>query len=157
MTGDPGGTALPQRGFPLSPILVAVGVAAAIILAFGLRGSGKKTEAAAALAPEPVAAEPPRQRRLVRVPTVTAAPAAPAVAVPDARAVTGDLETALRQQRLWGRVEINGPRIDVRSGSCADPAMQPLIEGKQSLLHGAGLTKLRCLEQSGAVVFDRDL
>ena len=27
----------------------------------------------------------------------------------------------------------------------------------RALLRGAGLTKLRCLEQSGAVVFERDL
>ena len=64
---------------------------------------------------------------------------------------------ALRAQRLWGAVEIAGQRIDVRSGSCADPGMQPLIEAKKSMLRGAGLTKLRCVEQSGAVVFERDL
>jgi hypothetical protein len=151
MTVDPGGTALPPRGFPLTPIL------AAIILAFGFRGTGKKIEAAAALGPEPVAAEPPPQRRLVRMPTASPAPVAPPAAVPDARAVIGELEAALRQQRLWGRVELSGPRLDLRSGSCADPAMRPLIDGKQALLHDAGLTKLRCLAQSGAIVFERDL
>jgi hypothetical protein len=35
--------------------------------------------------------------------------------------------------------------------------MRPVIEGKRSLLRSAGLTKLRCLEQSGAVGFERDL
>ena len=50
-----------------------------------------------------------------------------------------------------------GPRIDVRSGSCADQAMPPAIDGERAVLRGAGLTKLRCLEQSGAVVFERDL
>jgi hypothetical protein len=45
----------------------------------------------------------------------------------------------------------------VRSGSCGDPAMRPAIEGAKVVLRGAGLTKLRCLEQSGAVVFERDL
>lgn len=68
-----------------------------------------------------------------------------------------ELEGTLRRQRLWGRVEITGRRVDVRSGSCADPAMRPAIEGRRPLLRGAGLTKLRCLEQSGAVVFERDL
>jgi hypothetical protein len=68
-----------------------------------------------------------------------------------------DLEDTLRRQRLWGRVVITGPRVDVRSGSCADPAMRSMIEGKKPLLRGAGLTRLRCLEQSGAVVFERAL
>ncbi|HEY6177551.1 MAG TPA: hypothetical protein VIX73_24005, partial [Kofleriaceae bacterium] len=75
----------------------------------------------------------------------------------DRRAVAAELEAILRRQRLWGRAEIAGPRIDVRSGSCADPAMRPVIDGAVAGLHGAGLTKLRCLEQSGAVVFERDL
>jgi hypothetical protein len=35
--------------------------------------------------------------------------------------------------------------------------MRPAIEAERVVLHGAGLTKLRCLEQSGAVVFERDL
>ena len=37
------------------------------------------------------------------------------------------------------------------------PRMAPLIESSRSPLKGAGLTKLRCLEQSGRVVFERDL
>jgi hypothetical protein len=81
----------------------------------------------------------------------------PAVAVPDATAAVSDLKVTLGRQRLWGSVGITGQRIDVRSGSCSDPAMRKMIEGKTSLLHAAGLTKLRCLEQSGAVVFERDL
>jgi hypothetical protein len=32
-----------------------------------------------------------------------------------------------------------------------------VVEGKRSALRAAGLTKLRCVEQSGAVVFERDL
>jgi hypothetical protein len=68
----------------------------------------------------------------------------------------GELETTLRRQRLWGRAEITGQRVDLRSGSCSDPAMRTVIDGKTALLHAAGLTKLRCLEQSGAVVFERD-
>jgi hypothetical protein len=35
--------------------------------------------------------------------------------------------------------------------------MRSLIEAKKTMLHGAGLTNLRCVEQSGAVVFERDL
>jgi hypothetical protein len=158
VTVDPGGTALPQRSFPISSVLVALGVAAAIILVFGLRGSSKKTEAASAPAPAPIAATPdPPRRTLVRAPVGVPAAAPLAAPVPDATAVIRELEDTLHQKRLWGRVAIIGPRIDVRSGSCADPAMRPVIDGKKTLLHGAGLTKLRCLEQSGAVVFERDL
>jgi hypothetical protein len=75
----------------------------------------------------------------------------------DRRGAATELEMMLRRQRLWGRAEIVGSRIDVRSGSCADPAMSPAIDSERTTLHGAGLTKLRCLEQSGAVVFERDL
>jgi hypothetical protein len=35
--------------------------------------------------------------------------------------------------------------------------MRPLIESKKAVLRGAGLTRLRCVEQSGAVVFEHDL
>jgi hypothetical protein len=158
VTVDPGGTALPPRSFPISSVIVAIAVAAAIIVVFGVRGGGKKTEAASSPVPDPIAAVPePAQRVLVRPPVVAPAAEAPAAAAPDARAAISELEATLRRQRLWGRAEITGQRIDVRSGSCSDPAMRTMIEGKSALLHGAGLTKLRCLEQSGAVVFERDL
>jgi hypothetical protein len=159
---DPGGTALPQRGIPISSIVVALGVAAAIIIVFGVRGGSKKTEAAsspdrASGAPEPVATAPDPPQTLIRPTAAAPAPEAPAEAVPDARVAVTELKATLGQQRLWGSVEVTGQRIDVRSGSCSDPAMRRMIEGKTSLLRGAGLTKLRCLEQSGAVVFERDL
>ena len=48
-------------------------------------------------------------------------------------------------------------RVDGPSGSCADPAIGPVIDAARSALRGAGLTRLRCLAQSGAVVFERDL
>jgi hypothetical protein len=157
VTVDPGGTAVPHRGFPISSIVVGLGVAAAIILVFGLRGGSRKIEAAASAVPEPVAAMPEPTKRTLVQPPAAPTPEAPAPVAPDARAAIGELETTLRQQRLWGRAETTGSRIDVRSGSCSDPGMRRVIDGKTQLLHGAGLTKLRCLEQSGAVVFERDL
>lgn len=162
-TLDPGGTAVPQRGFPLSVVLIGVGVAVAIIVVLALRGSSKKTEAAPPAPPEPVPAIVANIANLQpRPPTVTTPSAAPAQAVPaaavqDPRPAIAELKTALRAQRLWGAVEIVGQRVEVRSGSCADPGMRSLIEAKKSMLHGAGLTNLRCVEQSGAVVFERDL
>jgi hypothetical protein len=155
-TADPGGTAVPRRSFPVAAVLVALGVAAAIIVVFGVGGSRSPVEEVAPAPLQPMEATPNAPRRTVAAPVTAAAPiAAPAPAQLQAAAVS-DLESTLRRQRLWGRVEITGPRIDVRSGSCADPAMRPLIEGKLGLLQAAGLTKLRCVEQSGAIVFERD-
>lgn len=153
---DPGGTVVVQRGFPISAVVVAVGVAAAIILIFG-------TRRARPTAPEPAALPAPVEA--VAAPRIATAPSTSPVAEPprpdtteqDRRAAARQLEVTLRRQRLWGRAEIIGPRIDVRSGSCADPAMPPAIDGERTVLRGAGLTKLRCLAQSGAVVFERDL
>ncbi len=160
-TAEPGGTAVAQRSFPTAAVAVALGVAAAIILIFGLRGSTSNGIEATQPPPlEPIqisAANPPP--RPPNTPVVAPAPveAAPEAAGRGLSAAVIELEGSLRTQRLWGRVEVVGQRIDVRSGSCSDPAMRPLIEGKKSMLHGAGLTKLRCVEQSGAVVFERDL
>jgi hypothetical protein len=160
-TGDPGGTAVVQRGFPWIPVVIAVGVAAAVILAFGLRRSSKPVAEAPAALPGPVDAIPaPVTPRAPRAPGAAPAvqPAAAATASePDRRAAASEVEAVLRRQRLWGRADIAGDRIDVRSGSCGDAAMRPAIDGVASLLHSTGLTRLRCLEQSGAVVFERDL
>jgi hypothetical protein len=132
-----------------------------IIVVFELRsGRSKKVEPAPPAIAVPLAAT---RANPVTLPPAAAA-AAPA-AVPDSseipaqnlRAATAALEATLRKQRLWGRVEISGARVDVRSGSCTDKAMIPAIEGNQAVLRGAGLTRLRCVEQSGAVVFEHDL
>jgi hypothetical protein len=158
-TGDPGGTALADPRFPVSAVLIAVGVAAATILGFGLRARDKKIEAAPAVASEPAAPELAAQLP-VTAGAALAGLSAPTRAAPGAQdpaIAVQDLEAALRRQRLWGRVQLDVARVNLRSGSCADPAMQPLIESKRSALHDAGLTKLRCVEQSGAVVFERDL
>lgn len=159
-TVEPGGTAVSQRGFPITAVLVAVGVTVAIILVFGLRGTSKKAQPAPATPPQPieaVAVNPQPQTPAAVGPRAQPALSAPEAAAQDPGPAVAELKLALRDKRLWGSVAITGQRIDVRSGSCADPAMQPLIETKKSLLHGAGLTKLRCVEQSGAVVFERDL
>jgi len=159
-TADPGGTAVAPRGFPMSALLAAVGVAAAVILVFGLRGGSKPTAAEPATLPGPMAASAAATAPRVAVAPLAVPARAPARADTsdqDRRAAAAELEATLRRQRLWGRTEIAGPRIDVRSGSCADQAMSPAIDSAQVALHGAGLTKLRCLEQSGAVVFERDL
>ena len=157
-TVDPGGTAVPQRRFPIGALAIALGAAIAIILVFGLRGSTKQPEPKPAAPPESIqaiAANPQPPAPVAVGPQQ--APSGPEAVVQDPGPAVAELKLALRDKRLWGSVVITGQRVDVRSGSCADPAMQPLIETKKSLLHSAGLTKLRCVEQSGAVVFERDL
>jgi hypothetical protein len=150
---------VPQRRFPMGALAIALGVAIAIILAFGLGGSTKQPEPPPAAPPAsiPAIAANPQPRATVAVGPQQGAPSAPEAVVQDPGPAVAELKLALRDKRLWGSVAITGQRIDVRSGSCADPAMQPLIETKKTLLHSAGLTKLRCVEQSGAVVFERDL
>jgi hypothetical protein len=160
-TADPGGTAVARRGFPIVPVLVAVGVAAAVVIVgFVLRSGAKPTTAGPTALPGPVAATAaavPEREPIAPLTVPAREPPRPATGVADRRGAAAELEATLRRQRLWGRSEITGDRIDVRSGSCADPAMRPAIDGAQAVLRGAGLTKLRCLEQSGAVVFERDL
>ena len=75
----------------------------------------------------------------------------------DPSAVGRDLERALKNQRLWSTVEIVGKDVDVTSGSCRDANMIPMVDAARTALRNAGLTRLRCLENSGAVVFERGL
>jgi len=84
-------------------------------------------------------------------------PDIPAATAPSPSSVAADLERALGRERLWSSVQPSGDRVEIRSGSCADPAIGPVIDAARTALRGAGLTRLRCLAQSGAVVFERDL
>jgi hypothetical protein len=71
--------------------------------------------------------------------------------------IAGELERALKHRRLWSTVEVGSRVVDVRSGSCADSGLRSLVDAAGPRFKAAGLTRLRCLEQSGAVVFSRDL
>jgi hypothetical protein len=71
--------------------------------------------------------------------------------------VAQTLEHNLKTLRLWSTVTVTGDHVDVRSASCADGGMKSAIETVVASFHAAGLTKLRCVEQSGGVVFARDL
>jgi hypothetical protein len=148
---DPGGTSVAERrSSPLVPALI-VTAAIAVVLFLVLGGDPKKKAGAGSAAASPLGA-----------PSAGAAPAAPAPldippAGPSPGAAAADLERALGRERLWSSVQASGARVDVRSGACGEPAMGPVIEAARSALRGAGLTRLRCLAQSGAVVFERDL
>jgi len=150
-----GGTALPDtRRFPLFAMLAVAVVGAALIILVGvlMRSSPKPAEAKPQVVAPPVAPTPAPGQSSAPPPPPPAAPKRP-----DPLALASNLERALRKQRLWSTVEVIGARVEVRSGSCADPAMTPVLDGAAAGFKAAGLTKLRCLEQSGRVVSDRDL
>ena len=155
--GDAGGTVAEDKSSPLVPIVVAMLVAGGIIAFFGLRGGGGSSEETRPVSP-PVALAPQPPAPTLTTPLAQAQPLIPRD-TPRARpnqAVT-QLEQALKKQRLWSTVVVVDDRVDLRSATCADPAMGPTIEAARAGLRGAGMVRLRCLEESGAVVFDRNL
>lgn len=153
-----GGTAVeaPSRSFPaIAALIGAVVIGGGIIAFFALRGD-KKPAAARPAAPTEDTAAPETATPAVTpdqpAPTQTAAPKGP-----QPEDIAAQLERELQKQRLWSTVSVIGSRVDVRSGSCSEPAMAPMLDGAAPAFKAAGLTKLRCVEQSGGVVTDRDL
>ncbi len=156
-TRDPGGgTAVDEPGgFPIIAVVIAVVVAGGIIAFFGLRGRGGTKATSEVSAPQP-----DQDDRATPPPPVAAPTEAPPQApeAPNPITTAANLEATLRRLRLWSTVEVvGGTRVDIRSGVCADPQFGPTIESARASLHAAGLTKLRCLEESGAVAFERAL
>lgn len=146
-----GGTAVQEpRRFPVVAVIAGVAIAAAVIAFFGLRQDDPPAEPATRTIVQPTQATvTPQAAEQVE------APAQPTG--PDPQAVAGELERALNKQRLWSKVRIVGDHVDVQSGSCSDPAIAPVIDSAAPAFKAAGLTRLRCLEQSGRVVTDREL
>jgi len=154
-----GGTAVETPASKASPVfaLIAALVVAGGIIWFFVH---RKHEASAA-APAPTtdtlagsATTPQPAPVTTPTPAPTPAPVQPAV---HADQVAKNLESDLKKQRLWSTVNVIGDHVDVRSSSCNDAAMKATIQPELAAFRAAGLTKLRCLEQSGAVVFARDL
>jgi hypothetical protein len=169
-TGSPGGTV--AKASPLGLIVVAgVGVVALVLVIWlfargtstkkndtAAAGSGQQEEGSAEAGEASATPAAARFRTVPRADTVfdqNPTPAQPSA--PDPRAAAAELERALRRQRLWSTVEVFGERADIRSNVCADAGLQTAVTGATSALRTAGLTRLRCLEQSGRVVFTRDL
>jgi type IV secretory pathway VirB10-like protein len=171
---DPGGTSVEARSFPIVPVALGAAALALILLLVLGRGDKKPTAPAASAvegtaeptnaavqatpgndvpAPDPAAPATPAPS----APAAPPAPEPPGAVEPNPGAAAAELQRELGRQRLWSSVQASGERVDVRSGSCADPAMGPTIDAALAALRGAGLTRLRCLAQSGAVVFERDL
>jgi hypothetical protein len=157
-SADAGGTVAAQKEKPIVAIVVAVIVAGAIIAFFGLRKRGG-SEAAP---PPPTAQEPTTPQAPAATPsTPVPLPDQPVLPNtpnrPSPIAAAGALKDQLNRQRLWSTVEVQSNRVEIRTDRCDETAFGPVIDSSREALRTAGLTKLRCLEQSGHVVFERDL
>lgn len=160
-----GGTAVEGGGggLPLLPIVAGGGVVLGIILYFVLGKSDAKPKPADPTAPvaeEPAAADEPEDTPVPQpTPPTQAVQPVPQDNVNriDPDAVARDLERALRNQRLWSSVEVVGKDVTVTTGSCRDANLIPTVSAAAQALRNAGLTRVRCLENSGAVVFERAL
>lgn len=145
-----------ETRFPLGAVIAAVAVALVIVVVFGLRGGSDDEPEPDVVPIQPAQATAPAPVQGQAQPSaIEAVPAAQPATNPSA--AVADLERALRQRRLWSTVEVEGARIDVRSAACGDSEMTRVIDGAVASLRGVGLTRLRCLAQSGAVVLERDL
>jgi hypothetical protein len=154
-----GGTAVDSGGSKTGLIIllsIAI-VGGGVITYLGLRSSKAST-------PAPIASPTTQQPDVT--PTETDEPSGPEQpdttrpnqpAAPDPGVVADRLEKSLKHERLWSTVSVEGARVDVRSGSCSDPKMAPILDATAPSLKAAGVTRLRCVEQSGSVVSDRDL
>ncbi len=160
-TADPGGTAVETgRGLPVIPLAIGGVVVLAVVLVLVLRhrgGSGAAKEDV--LAPPPVVATQPRAQPGPVLDTPPAfTPLAPGGRTAKTAAqVAGDLQVTLKRQRLWSTVEIVGTTLEIHSSTCGDPQMSPALDAVMASARAAGLTRLRCLEQSGAVATTREL
>lgn len=147
-------------GLPVVPIAIGAIVVVGIIVMFATRGGGGKPASAAGSGsdeteetdgvPQPTPVDDDDG-----TPAFTPTPAQPSG--PDPSAAIAELQRALTRERLWGTVELAAPRIDVRSGGCDDPKMGAVLDAASGPLRDGGLTKLRCVAQSGRVVLERDL
>lgn len=153
-----GGTALGGGGgVPVIPLVVGGAVALAIVLFFALK---KDSPAVAEEVTEDaqVEAEQTGSAQVRLDPTTLPDPVPQeGSAGPDPTAAISALDRALKKERLWGTVSAAGTRVDIHTGACNDPGMAPVLATATQRLKDAGLTRLRCMEQSGAVVFERDL
>ncbi len=156
-TGMEGGTAVAsarRRMWPYAVAVVAGLVVAIFVVVPAVRG---KKAAPSDAATAPVAAQPaPAAAPASTAPAPAPAPAA-APTGPSAQLLANELDHTLKRKHLWSTVEIVGDHVDVRSSSCRDKELPPVLDGALGGFKAAGMSRLRCLEQSGTVVFQRDL
>jgi len=157
-----GGTVAEDKRFPWQLIAVPLGAVIVIVVLLKLiAGGGDDKPEATTGSDQATGTTAVTTQQTGTTTTQTAEPVVrpnqPAQQAPDPNAAVGELDRALRGRRLWATVEASPPRVDVRSGLCDDPSMRSTIDSVVPVLRGAGLTRLRCVAQSGTVVFERDL
>jgi hypothetical protein len=155
-----GGTTLstPKRGSPLLAIALAIIVGGGFIAFFALRG-GKTSHAATAPTPDQTAPAPDQTAPSTSTvqPVTSAQAPVTATHTPKPGEIATALQNTLEHMELWSTVAVTGPRVELQSGSCRDPQLEKQLAGTAAAFKAAGLTRVRCVEQSGAVVFDREL
>jgi hypothetical protein len=150
-----GGTALDEpRRVPLAALIAAGVIGVGIIVWLGVRRGSTTAPVIKANTPasRPAVATAPQPALAPAVTDTQVAPKAPAPEI-----VASELARTLGRQRLWSTVTVTGSRVEIRGGSCSDPAIEAPITDASRAFKAAGLTTLRCVEQSGAVVFSREL
>lgn len=157
VTSTAGGTVAEDRRFPW--LLVAVPLGSVIVIGLLLKLISGGSDTPAPVTPETPGVATPVQpaQQAPDQPVQQVRPVQPTQQAPDPRAAVAELDRMLRSRRLWSTVEASPPRIDVRSGQCDEPGMRSAIDNVVPVLRGGGLTRLRCVAQSGTVVFERDL
>lgn len=161
-TKSPSGTVLEESQDKGSSVWLIVGISVVLAVGVGFVLSRTNSSHTAKADTKTETVEPVTTPQTVQTPTTplpsqtfdttTTTPTGPTP-----QAVANEIDGQLKKQRLWGTVTVAGDRIDIRSGSCDDRAMVSVVDAKVAQLHAAGLTKLRCLSQSGGVVFERNL
>jgi hypothetical protein len=155
-----GGTAVAKSRSNVPVILIAavvvLAVAGAITYA-AVHHGGDATATATSTATSGAGPVAPVAPRTPIAPTVaTPLPAAAPAATVSAGALANDLQRDLQQRHLWSTVAVVGDHVDIHSSTCTDPQMKPVLDRVAGDFKSAGLRRLRCLEESGKLVFARD-
>ncbi|MBA2543486.1 MAG: hypothetical protein H0V17_27840 [Deltaproteobacteria bacterium] len=152
-----GGTVADDRRFPIALIAVPLGAMIFIVLLLKTCSGGDEVTPETTVQPTQPATQVSGTAPAIEAPIEPGPIAQPTPQAFDPSVAIGELDRVLRGRRFWSSIDVARPRVDIRSASCDDPAMGPTIDGVAPTLRGAGLTRLRCLAQSGTVVFERDL
>jgi hypothetical protein len=152
-----GGTAVEDRRFPIIAIAAPIGGIVLLVVLVKMCSGGGEEARPVATGPATPTSGPQVQQPQTNVPQQQNPTTQVQQPIVDASAAQAELDRVLRMKRFWSTIDIRGSQVDVRSAACDDPGMPPVIDGVVGTLRGAGLTRLRCLAQSGVVVFERNL
>lgn len=159
-----GGTVVTEKTKSWPIVAIVIGIVVVVFIGWQVKNAFEDYRTkihhvrdAGVMTEEPTTATPPNSINdslAADQPVLAPVNVAPKIHADD---VAKALEHNLKNQRLWSTVTVTGDHVDVRSASCSDGGMKPAIEAVVASFHAAGLTKLRCVEQSGGLVFSRDL